>query len=351
MPHHLPTVAAIRETIRARGPLTFADYMQIALHHPRHGYYLRAKIGKSGDFMTSVSTGPVWGKIWARHFRKLLTETPNSGAENFQSLEKPDAQISKDWRSEIGYRQSAIGNVYEFGGNTGQFRDDVLAECPELNYQLIESSDPMPEKMEGIVFSNELIDALPFHRLRARDGKLRELFIDLDANDELREIEVEPSLAIGHWLSAMPDGWEFEACPLAESWIRDIASRLARGFVITVDYGYTHAEYFSKSRPNGTWRTYFQHSRTDDPFANIGAQDITADVDFTSFIAAGEAAGLETVMFKDQTHALLEIGREVIEEITTRDAGELSKDRNAIHQLLHPAMMGQRFRVLIQRKR
>jgi SAM-dependent MidA family methyltransferase len=74
-------------------------------------------------------------------------------------------------------------------------------------------------------------------------------------------------------------------------------------------------------------------------------------VDFTSFIAAGEAAGLETILFTDQTRALLEIGREVIEEITTRDAGEFSRERNAIHQLIHPTMMGRRFKVLIQRKR
>jgi SAM-dependent MidA family methyltransferase len=205
--------------------------------------------------------------------------------------------------------------------------------------------------MEGIVFSNELLDALPFHRLRVRDGKLREIFIGLDEQGEPREIENDPSLAIGDWRSAIPDSWEFENCPRAEEWIRDIASCLTRGYVITVDYGYTREEYVSKPRPNGTWRTYFQHTRTDDTLANIGEQDITADVDFTSFIAAGEAAGLETVLFTDQTHALLEIGRGVIEEITTRDAGKMSKDRNAIHQLLHPAMMGQRFRVLIQRKK
>ncbi len=357
MPDNPQTLEAVHEAIRARGPLTFAGFMQIALYHPQHGYYRRAKIGQHGDFMTAVSTGPVWGKIWARYFRKLLAEiaspSPRSRGEgrgegpradeNFQSLEKTGVGNSKDWKK-------TAGEIYEFGGNAGQFRDDVLAECPELNYRVIETGDPLPEKIEGIVFSNELIDALPFHRLRNRDGKLRELFIGLDNRNELCEIERDPSLAVGDWRSAIPDGWEFEFRPAAENWIRDIASRLTRGYVIIVDYGFTRGEYFSKPRTNGTWRTYFQHTRTDNTLANIGEQDITADVDFTSFIAASEAAGLETIRFTDQTHALLEIGRDVIEEISTRDAGKMSKDRNAIHQLLHPAMMGQRFRVLIQKK-
>ena len=344
MPHNPHTIAALRDAIRARGPLTLADFMQIALYHPQHGYYRHAKIGRAGDFMTSVSTGPVWGKIWARHFFKLL--------ENFQSLEKTAAGTSRDWKKSAA--------IYEFGGNTGQFRDDVLTECPELDYRIFEAGDPLPEKMEGIVFSNELIDALPFHRVRFRDGIWFELLVGLDGNEN--PILIEGELRDSRLRSFVESNFgfvgdlkleicDFEICPAAEDWIRQILSRLIRGYVITVDYGMTREEYFSKPRPAGTLRCYHKHTRNDDPLEHIGEQDITADVDFTSFIAAGEAAGLETVLFTDQTHALLEIGRDVIEEITTRDAGRMSKDRNAIHQLLHPSMMGRRFKVLIQRKR
>ncbi len=355
-------VRLLRDAIRAHGPLTFAEFMDTVLYHPQHGYYRRAKIGRQGDFMTAVSAGPVFGKIWAHQFRRRLADlsignpgvpsmNPGAADGNFQSLENSGAQTSNDWKLRSGARPPAFGNVYEFGGNAGQFRDDVLAECPGLNYRVIEAGDPVPERIEGIVFSNELIDALPFHRLRARDEKLRELFIGLDSRDHLCEIENEPSLAVSDWESVIPDGWEFEICPRAENWIRDIASRLTRGYVITIDYGMTREEYFSKPRPKGTLRCYHKHTQTDDPLADIGEQDITADVDFTRFIAAGEAAGLETILFADQTHALLEIGREVIEGIVARDAGKFSRDRNAIHQLLHPSMMGRRFKVLIQRQR
>lgn len=323
VPDNPQTLAAVRDAIRARGPLTFSDFMEIALYDPRHGYYRRPRIGRDGDFMTAVSAGPVWGRIWARCFRRLL-----SGA-------------------------AAPGTVHEFGGNTGRFRDDVLAECPDLNYRIIEAGDPPPERMEGVVFSNELIDALPFHRIRVRGGRPREVFVGLDDRGGLREFEGDPSPAAladaPESADLIPEDAEFELRPRAQSWIRDIAARLARGHVITVDYGLTRAEYFAKPRPNGTWRTYSRHARTDSALAGVGEQDITADVDFTSFIAAGEAAGLETVLFTDQTRALLEIGRDVIEEISTRDAGEFSRDRNAIHQLLHPSLMGRRFRVLMQR--
>lgn len=313
--------AAVVEAIRLHGPLTFAAFMELALYHPQLGYYRRPRIGRDGDYYTAASVGPVWGRIWARYFRRMMG---------------------------TGDRQ-----LYEFGGNTGAFRADVLAECPELNHRIIEAGDPMPDAMAGIVFSNELIDALPFHRLRMRDGAPREVFIAMNEQGGLVESEGDPSpgaSGFGFPASALPDGWEFEVRPAAEAWIRAVASRLMGGFVITVDYGCTHDEYFAKPRPEGTWRTYFRHTQTGDALANIGEQDITADVDFTSFIAAGEAAGLETILFQDQSRALLDIGRDVIGEIVARDAGRPSKERNALHQLLHPSLMGRRFKVLIQRK-
>jgi len=349
-------IAAITAAIRERGPLNFADFMQIALYHPRHGYYRRARIGREGDFFTAVSTGPVWGRIWARHFRKMLAvmPTPEPQASGLQRLEKRGSETSHHGKTRPGIRHPASGVVYEFGGNTGQFRDDVLKECPELDHRIMEVDDMMPDSMDGIVFSNELIDAMPFHRLRRSDGIWREIFVGQGEHGDLIEIEGDPSEAvrsqITHGESQIPDGWEIECRPAAQAWIRDIAARLTRGLVITVDYGYTRDEYFAKPRLRGTWRTYFNHTQTNDALANIGGQDITADVDFTRFIAAGEDAGLETIFFKDLSHALIEIGRDVIEQITTRDAGRPSRDRNAIQQLLHPSMMGTRFRVLIQRK-
>lgn len=356
-PDH-PLLEQLRATIRAEGPLSFSRFMDSTLYAPVHGYYRRTdrpQIGPQGDFFTSVSASPVFGRIWARFFREKLAEMPSSeyrmSNAEFQSMENPAPSGSKDWKPQIA-------NITEFGAHRGQFRADVLAECPDLPYRVVEAGDPLPERLCGVVFSNELIDALPFDRLRLRGGAWREIRIDLDPAGALREIEVAASdelLALLPEALRVPppdiEAWEIELCPRATAWLRDIAARLDRGYIVTVDYGHTRDEYFSKPRPAGTLRCYHRHTRTDDPLLHPGEQDITADVDFSALIETGEAAGLETVLFADQSRALLEIGRDVIAEIVARDAGKMSRERNAIHQLLHPAHMGARFKVLIQRKR
>lgn len=323
----------LRDAIRKYGPLTFADFLRLSLYHPEKGYYRRpaaVQVGRQGDFMTSVSAGPLFGRIWAGVFQKWLK------AGEFG----PDA------------------GIWEFGGNKGRFRDDVLAAAPELPYRLVEAGDPMPDRLEGIVFSNELIDALPFHRLRVRNGRWREIRVDLGP-DGLREIETDPVPELSACFpvslaaqppDALPDGTEFEARPAALEWIREVARRLTHGRIVTVDYGFTHEEYFSKPRPRGTLRCYHRHALNDEPLARPGEQDITADVDFTEFMAAGQASGLQTERFEEQGRALLDLGRDIVHEIATRDAGTFSRDRNALHQLTHPTLMGRRFQVLIQRK-
>lgn len=341
----------VRAAVRDRGPLSFADFMDLALYAPVHGYYHRThrpQLGPAGDFFTGASSNPVFGRIWARFFRQKLAEDARTA---FQSLETRPGPTSNHWNS-------TAGTVHEFGGHRGQFRTDVLAECPDLPYRIIEAGEALPDRLEGVVFSNELIDALPFQRLRLRHGAWREIRIDVDAAGSLREIETEPGADL---VALLPtplrtpppeiEAWEIELRPRADAWLRDIAARLVRGCIVTVDYGATHEEYFAKPRPAGTLRCYYRHTRTDDPLLHLGEQDITADVDFTALIETGEAAGLETVLFADQAHALLEIGRDVIAEIVSRDGGRMSRERNAIHQLIHPAHMGARFKVLIQRKR
>jgi SAM-dependent MidA family methyltransferase len=323
----------LQHIIQRDGPLTFAEFLRLALYHPQNGYYRRheaIQVGRDGDFMTSISAGPVYGRIWAGVFRDWLK----------------DGSLGADAR------------ITEFGGNRGRFRADVLAAAPELRHEIVEAGDPMPDRLEGIVFSNELIDALPFHRLRVRDGRWREIRVDLGP-DGLRELETDPVPELSTCFpislaaqppAALPDGTEFEARPAALAWIRDVARRLVRGRIVTVDYGFTHEEYFSRPRPRGTLRCYHRHTLNDEPLARPGEQDITADVDFTEFIAAGEAAGLRTERFEEQGRALLELGREVVQELARRDAGTFSRERNALHQLTHPTLMGRRFRVLIQRK-
>ena len=322
-------VAEIRaEMARVGGKITFARFMELALYHPRFGYYTggAARIGKRGDFFTSVSVGPLFGKILAQFFRKLRAE---SGAEEFA--------------------------IWEFGGRGGELRADALAVAPELTWNIIEADEPLPTEMTGCVFSNELLDALPVHRVQVRGGAWQEIFVATAADGFVEEAGSlsDPRLAVA--LANLPvaqmEGYRTEINLRALDWLEQIAARLRHGWVLTFDYGFEHADYFAPHRRDGHLQCYFRHTRHRDPFCNIGAEDITAHVDFSALIEHGHALGLAPVNFCEQGKFLREEGAAVIRAIVERDAGQYSKERNAICQLLHPAHMGHTFRALLQQQR
>jgi len=312
---------------RAGGGITFARFMELALYHPLYGYYTSdaARIGKHGDFFTSVSVGPLFGKILAQYFRKLRSE---SGVEDFA--------------------------IWEFGGRGGELRTDVLAVAPELKWNIIEAGDPLPDEMIDCVFSNELLDALPVHRVQVRGGVWRELFV---AASTAGFVEVAGPLSDPRLAEAVRDlpiaqmeGYRTEINLRALDWLTQIAARLRHGWMLTFDYGFERADYFAPHRRDGHLQCYCRHQRHGNPFANIGAQDITTHVDFSAFVEHGRALGLETLWFCDQGKFLLDEGADLIREIVERDAGKHSTERNAIHQLIHPAHMGRAFKALLLRK-
>lgn len=323
---------SLREVIRAEiarcgGRITFDRYMDLVLYHPQLGYYTapggRDPVGRAGDFFTSVSVGPLFGRILAAQFVRYRGMLGNPPA--FQ--------------------------VVECGGRHGQLRDDVLQAAPDLAYRLVEVNEPLPDKFVGCVFSNELLDALPVHRVGVRDGQWIEWYVTETLTEEPGPLS-DPRLAGA--LDGLPvhlmDGYRTEINLRALDWISDVARRLTRGFVLTIDYGFDRADYFAPHRRDGHLQCYYRHTRNADPFDRVGEQDITAHVEFTSLIERGRSCGLELVTFTDQAHFLLEAGEEIIREIVERTAGQLSKERAAIHQLIHPGHMGRAFKVLVQRK-
>jgi len=299
-------IAAIRSEIdNAGGRITFARFMELALYHQQFGYYRtgQARIGRQGDYFTSVSVGPLFGRVLARQFRQ--------------------------WN---------VTEVVEYGGHRGQLRHDVLAAAPELNYRMIEAGDVLPAPITGCVFSNELLDALPVHRVCGD----QELYVTGDFTETLGPLSDVR-------LPRLPAGYCSEINLRALDWLTAIAHRLDHGYVLTIDYGFERAEYFAPHHAAGHLQCYYRHTKSGNPYAHIGEQDLTAHVDFTAFIEHGKTLGLEPVVFTDQAHYLLQIGAAEIAEIVARSAGQLSRERNALHQLLH-STMGHAFKVLIQRK-
>lgn len=311
---------------RNGGRITFERFMELALYDPQHGYYTtgRERIGKQGDYFTSVSVGPLFGKLLAKQFLQFRAELGNP--REFE--------------------------VVEFGGRAGQLRDDVLAAAPDLRYRVVEVGDSLPDSIVGCVFSNEFFDALPVHRVKADGGQWREIYTTGDFAEVVGDLST-PALAES--LRDLPvhlmEGYRAEINLRTLDWLEDIARRLKHGFVLTIDYGYERPEYFAPHHRDGTLLCYHRHTKSANPYEHIGEQDITAHVEFTSLIEHGKRLGLEPVLFTDQSHYLLQIGKSVIAEIASRTAGQLSKERAAIHQLIHPELMGRTFKVLVQRKK
>lgn len=279
-------IEAIRaEIARTGGRITFARFMELALYHPQHGYYTsgRARIGRQGDFFTSVSVGPLFGRILARQFR--------------------------EWN---------VQEIIEVGGHRGQLRLDT-----GLNYRIFEVGDDLPDKITGCVFSNELLDAFPVHRVQGD----REIYVNTDFREEFGPLS-DPRLP------RLPEGYRSEFNLRAFDWLSNIARRLT-GYLLTIDYGFERAEYFAPHHKDGHLQCYRQHTKSGNPYEHIGEQDITAHVEFTSLM---EHPDFETVLFTTQERYLMKIGTD-----------ELMAEPKAAHQLLH-STMGHAFKVLVQRR-
>lgn len=267
--------------------------MDLALYHPEHGYYTAGKnrIGQQGDFFTSVSVGPLFGRILARQFQV--------------------------W---------GVAEVIEIGGHRGQLRADILAAAPELRYRVVEVGEQLPEQITGCVFSNELLDALPVHRVCGD----KEVYVTTDFTEVLGPLS-------DRRLPRLPAGYRSEFNLRALDWLTDISRRLT-GYLLTIDYGFERPEYFAPHHQDGHLQCYYRHTKSGNPYEHIGEQDITAHVDFTSLIEHGKTLGLEPVLFTTQERYLMKLG-----------VDEIMAQPNAARQLLH-STMGHTFKVLIQQK-
>jgi SAM-dependent MidA family methyltransferase len=340
-------IEVIREQIRSRGPLTAADFIETALYHPELGYYARAdrRSGRGGDFFTSVDVGPLFGELLAVQI-----------AECFDWLDTdPQAPGLKGCRAEaaLAVRSGREGgpqapfDLVEAGAGDGRLARDVLdaleRDRPDLHARTrvhlvdrspearraqqatlgsharrLEAAGPdggLPRGTVGVVYANELIDALPVHLVVMRERGLREIFVG-QRDDALVEVEGAPSSpALQEYLDragiALEPGGRAEINLAADRWIAAAAESIDRGFLLLIDYGHEAAELFSGSHATGTLTTFSSHRsgrRAGDWLVEPGERDITSHVDLTSVRMAAERAGFTTLGITDQTYFLLGLG-------------------------------------------
>ncbi len=349
------------ERLKREGPMTFRDFMQAALYDPELGYYNteRLKIGAQGDYYTSSNVHPAFGAVLARAF-----------AEWWAGSDKPLTMV-------------------EIGPGTGQLAADVLSAMRDehpaifdgLTYRLAEASPAMrkrqrdsltafedhirwceleqleSEPLHGIVFSNEFVDALPVHRARYTGGLLEEQYVAAIDAGRLGFVWREPSTErLSEYVErigvTLRQGQIVEINLDAIDWLARMTNTLARGLLVTIDYGDTAQQMWTPDRRSGTLRSFYRHRLIDSPLERVGEQDITASVNFTALIEYGRDFGIDLVSYERQTAFLTRLG--LIERIANQhspsDSLDDLKERLAVKNLFVPGGVSDSFRVLIQRR-
>ena len=319
--------------------ISFARYMELALHEPGFGYYAGGsrKLGAGGDFVTAPEISPLFGRALARQVAQLL--------------EPGEA-------------------VLEFGAGSGVLAEVLIEELKGVRYQILETSpelvdrqrqrlgaraqwlDHLPRKFRGVMLANEVVDAMPVHALAwtrtgvmergvcANEGQLAwsDRAADGSMLSNLKDIEIE----------IPPTGrYESELALFARAWMRSLGRLLERGALLVIDYGFPQLEYFHPQRSMGTLACHYRHHVHGDPFYLPGLQDITAHVDFSALARAATDSGLAVLGYAHQAQFLINCGiTDLLAELDPADTKRFLPAASAVQKLLSPAEMGELFKVL-----
>lgn len=344
----------IKKKIACEGPISFRDFMEMALYYPGLGYYTseRTKIGKSGDFYTSACVNPIFGAMVAKQIEEMAALL---GEKEF--------------------------TIVEYGAGTGLLCRDILNYLENnkdlysrLNYCIIEKSPAMREiaakclcekkitwyenseslsGINGCVLSNELVDNLAVHQVVMQE-ELMEIFVD--DNGEFVEVLKPARPELKNYLAelkiTLPEGFRTEINLDAIDWMKEISARLNKGYVITIDYGYPSSELYDNCRNKGTLTCFHKHSTNRKPYTAVGEQDITAHVNFSALCLWGYKNGLDFCGYRDQGDFLLALGfKEQMKQYRINQAHDLLKyEKEAVISNLLIEDMGRKFKVLIQQK-
>jgi len=349
----------IREEIRKKGVIPFARFMELALYCPETGYYesLKDNVGRGGDFITSVSVGSLFGELLAFQFAAWLAELKIPG-QPLTILEAGahDGKLAADilrWLQ--GHRPAFFARleyrILEPSPRRQAWQQQTLqAFAPHVRW-FSGFSDPALPSSHGILFSNELLDAFPVHRL-GWDAPAQQWFewgvtLAADAFTWAKLPPTVPHPSATALEAVLPDNYTIEVSPAAEHWWSLAANHLQQGKLLTFDYGFTSAEeIFSPVRTSGTLRAYSNHHVTSDLLTRPGEQDLTAHVNFSAIQTVGETAGLTTEIYSPQARFLTQIlARTQIDQ----SFGEWTPNRSRQFQTLtHPEHLGRAFQVLVQ---
>ena len=354
-----PLAEQLRQHMRKGGPISFAQYMEQALYHPLHGYYSadRTRIGRAGDFFTNVSVGNLFGEILAGQLVELFGFLRSPGDFKLVEQGAENAQLAKDilkalttesksaewdyWIVEPSARKSAAQKAH-----LGQ------TAIPVHWVPTLENLD----SFSGVIFSNELLDALPCHLIEHDGEKWNEVYVEekggifdfvgrpIQQTELLRQVERLPK--------PETTPYRTEVNLAALNWMRSAARALTHGFILVIDYGFPSQELYSPLRTEGTLTGYSHHRRQKDVLLRPGEIDITAHVNFSAVAESALSEGCTLLGFTDQHHFMVGAAEQRLREIEQlASQGFMPADEQRFlgqyKSLMHPNTMGLTFKYLL----
>ncbi len=344
----IPLPEEFARILAEESPMTFARYMELALYHPKFGYYANApKIGKKGDYFTAPAVHPVFGAAVAKQILELWEIFGNP--DNFTILEAGagEGYLALDVLSYL-IQQGVEFNYYILE----PFPANRKRQCETLkelagNVRWFEKWEEIPPFV-GVFLSNELFDSLPVHLVEKTEEDLREVYVIYERGffevlDGLSKPEILKRVLpyANYW----PSGYRTEVCLAYEPFLKEVAKHLVKGLVLTFDYGYSRADFYHPDRERGTLLCFREHRVVENPYLFPGKCDLTAHVDFTALKELGEKFGLYTLGFTTQAAFLVGLG---VEKLLSEIGRDGPRDIEALKLLLLPQGLGMSHWVLAQ---
>lgn len=363
-------IQKIVSEISQKGLMSFARFMEMALYDVPYGYYMTQaveseqpshdRIGWGGDFFTAPELSPILAKTLVRQILDIDVRLGHPDPFTFMEIGAGNGTFAVDFLQECRAIASDFFNRLSY---------DIVERSPYLQLrQAARLREAVGNRVEGhlrwrssleevdsnsltgVVFSNELVDALPVHRVRWENNQLREIFVAYEGGHFVECLDhcSSPKLAeyVDTYHVSLSEGQTSELHLEAEAWMNNVARILHRGVVMTIDYGHTGSDYYRSDRKDGTFLCYYRHAISTNPYILVGEQDMTAHVNFSALAGSGTTSGLDLIGFTTLANWLIGLG---VEELV-KDQDQESEDVKALTHLLRPHGMGKTFKVLVQQK-
>ncbi len=338
--------------LQSAGPISFAEFMDTALYDRLHGYYAsgKASIGGHGDFVTAVSSGPLFGRLLARQFQEMWTLLGSPGSWVLVEQGAFDGRLCCDILEGLHenaprcFEATNIHLVEPF--SQFQLRQEATLKPFAAKITWHRSLDTLPE-FTGVHYSNELLDAFAFHIVRRTEKQ----WLELKVTAQGRSLAFTPHpirdpalIARTRELPAAEPGFTTEVCLTHLEWLQKLSRKLISGWVLAFDYGMSQQEIFLPHRKNGTASAYHSHQRETNLLARPGDQDLTAHVNFSALTRDAHATGWNLAGYTDQHHFFTGLAPLHFKDATEKLSVPQQRELLMFRTITHPQLMGIQFK-------